>query len=67
MITVCVNGESRLVEASLTLADLLQQLELEGKRIAVELNHEIIPRSIFSQTRLRPDDSIEIVHAIGGG
>ena len=67
MITISVNGEARLVEASLTLADLLQQLELEGKRIAVELNQEVIPRSVFSQTRLHHDDNVEIVHAIGGG
>jgi len=67
VITVCVNGEHRLVEASLTLTDLLQQLELEGKRIAVELNQEIIPRSVFSQTKLHHNDNVEIVHAIGGG
>ena len=67
MITISVNGEKRLIETASTLADLLQQLALEGKRIAVELNHEIISRSVFAETQLHHDDTVEIVHAIGGG
>ena len=49
------------------LVALLAQLDLSGKRIAVELNQEIISRSNFADTLLHSDDRVEIVHAIGGG
>jgi len=67
MITIFVNGNLHTIEPTTTLEILLLQLELQGKRIAVELNHEIIPRSVFARTQLRKDDRVEIVHAIGGG
>jgi len=67
MITFSVNGDQHKVSSTITLADLLGELKLNGKRIAVELNHEIIPRSNFANTQLKQDDHIEIVHAIGGG
>ena len=67
MITVYVNGETRSLLSSLTMAELLQQMELQDKRIAVELNREIIPRTQHGATLLQQGDRIEIVHAIGGG
>ena len=46
---------------------LLEQLGLQGRRVAVELNHEIVTRSEHATRILMPDDRVEIVHAIGGG
>lgn len=62
-----VNGEALEVKESATLADLTEQLQLTEKRIAIELNLEIIPRSEHAVTRLSSGDRVEIVHAIGGG
>ncbi len=62
-----VNGEARDIDDGLTLAALLEQLELAGKRIAVERNEAIIPRARHAETVLEDGDKIEIIHAIGGG
>lgn len=61
-----LNGEVREVSA-VTLAALVTELDLSGKRIAVELNGEIAPRSQHASITLKADDKVEIVHAIGGG
>ena len=66
MIQILLNGKRRGVKST-TLDALIGELDLTYKRIAVELNLEIIPRSIFAQTYLHEDDRIEIVQAIGGG
>lgn len=66
-ITVRVNGEDRPLPAGSTLTDLLHQLGLAGRRIAVERNGDIVPRSQHGDTPLSDRDRIEIVHAIGGG
>ncbi|RZU46939.1 sulfur carrier protein ThiS [Fluviicoccus keumensis] len=64
---ILVNGAPQeLIEGS-TVLELLQQLELTGKRLAVEVNANIVPRSRHAETRLQPGDKVEIVHAIGGG
>lgn len=62
-----LNGESRSVSAGSTISDLLTAQDLVGKRIAVECNGEIVPRSQHANHVLQADDVIEIVHAIGGG
>lgn len=62
-----VNGEALQVQDKTTLRGLIEQLELGEKRIAVELNLEIIPRSEHPETILQENDRVEIVHAIGGG
>ncbi|QFY41560.1 sulfur carrier protein ThiS [Candidatus Methylospira mobilis] len=62
-----VNGKIRSMHNQATLSELIAELELTGKRIAVELNREIIPQSRFDSQRLQENDKIEIVHAIGGG
>jgi sulfur carrier protein len=54
-------------DAKLTVAQLLDQMTLQGKRIAVERNGEIVPRSRFDQPLLENGDRIEIVVAVGGG
>ncbi len=64
---VLVNGEPRQLAESATVAQLLDELALVGKRLAVEVNQEIVPRSLHASHRLRAGDRIEIVHAIGGG
>ena len=62
-----VNGAARALEHGQTLDALVRALALEGKRIAVELNGEIVPRSRYADTRLRDGDRVEIVGAVGGG
>ena len=64
---ITVNGESRSLEPGTSLGELVENLGLEGKRIAVEVNREIVPRSEFDDFRLSDNDTIEIVNAIGGG
>ncbi|MGQ4877768.1 sulfur carrier protein ThiS [Billgrantia sp. LNSP4103-1] len=62
-----LNGEPRDLTEGLTVAQLVDSLGLAGRRIAVERNEEIVPRSEHDATRLVDGDRIEIVHAIGGG
>ena len=63
-----VNGAVRsLTPAPATVADLVRALDLEGKRIAVERNGEIVPRARYGVTRVDPGDRLEIVAAVGGG
>ena len=62
-----LNGESRTVEAALTLAALLEQAGLAGRRVAIEVNSTIVPRGRHAEHRLNDGDRIEIVHALGGG
>lgn len=62
-----VNGESREFEGLGCVADLIGQLALDPRKVAVEVNLEIVPRSAYAETRLNDGDRIEIVHFIGGG
>ena len=62
-----LNGESRDVPDDLDVAGLLTLLELAGRRVAVEVNREIVPRSDHAGHRLHPGDRVEVVQAIGGG
>jgi thiamine biosynthesis protein ThiS len=66
-ISLTVNGDSMQVEAGLTLARLIAQLELDTRKVAVERNLEIVPRSTYGEVRLEEGDRLEIVHFIGGG
>ena len=67
MIEVTVNGEVRRIAADATVAALLDQMQLTGKRIAVERNGEIVPKSLHGATPLQAGDLFEIVVAVGGG
>ena len=67
MIGVVINGEKRTVSGGVTLSSLLRNLGFEGKRFAVEVNEEIVPRSQHSSWHIKRGDQIEIVQAIGGG
>ncbi|MGL4317688.1 MAG: sulfur carrier protein ThiS [Pseudomonas sp.] len=62
-----LNGEPFELAADATVADLLARLDAVGKRVAVELNLDIVPRSQHATTVLRDGDQLEVVHAIGGG
>ena len=66
-ISITLNGAARQFPAPLTFAELLDGLELAGKRLAVERNGEIVPRSRFAEARLADGDRIEVVIAVGGG
>ena len=63
---IFLNGEQREVESA-TLQGLVGELQLAGKRIAIEVNREIVPRSAYGITPLQQGDHVEIVQAIGGG
>ena len=67
MIQVTVNGASHRVEEAIDVAGLIERLALTGKKIAVERNGEIVPRSAHRATRLADGDRLEIVVAVGGG
>ena len=63
-----VNGTLRTFDRPVvTVADLVRELCLEGKRIAVERNGAIVPRSRYAETSVAPGDKLEIVGAVGGG
>lgn len=64
---ILLNGESRDFVPPLTIAELLLHMELGGRRVAVELNGEIAPRSQHASIILSAGDRVEIVQAIGGG
>lgn len=67
MISLRINGEDRLFPVALTVAELLSQLSLTGKRVAVERNGEIVPKSCHPELVLLDGDRLEIVVAVGGG
>lgn len=67
MMTVTVNGQAHQLPPHCTVLDLLAHLDLIGKRIAVEMNGEIVPKSAHGTTPLQADATLEIVIAVGGG
>lgn len=67
MVQILLNGEPFEITDNCSIASLLEQCELTGQRLAVELNQNIIPRSQFESYFLANNDKVEIVRAIGGG
>lgn len=67
MITIILNGNDKQLDSSTNITQLLTNLDLSEKRLAVELNQQIVPRSDFANTVLNDQDQVEIVQAIGGG
>jgi len=71
ILTLLLNGENRQFEApmrgSLSVLGLLAELDLDMRKVAVERNEEIVPRSRYAETWLASGDQLEIVHFIGGG
>lgn len=64
---VCINGSKREVPQGVSLEELIQLYQLQKKSIVLELNRKVIERERFQATRLREDDTVEIVHFVGGG
>jgi thiamine biosynthesis protein ThiS len=67
MLRLTINGEARAVSAARDVAGLIALLDLDIRKVAVERNLEIVPRSAYATTALADGDRIEIVHFIGGG
>ena len=67
MIQLTINGQSQQFDAPINVAQLIDHLALHGKRIAIECNGEIVPRSRFSEQMLTHGDQLEVVVAVGGG
>ena len=68
LIQITINGKAREFEATIsTLSDLVEKLGLTGKRLAIERNGEIVPKSTFAEVPLQKGDKLEIVGAVGGG
>lgn len=67
MIQITVNGASQRLEQPLAVADLIARMALAGKKIAVERNGEIVPKSAHGSTLVLDGDRLEIVVAVGGG
>ncbi len=64
---ITVNGEPKTLDTTMSVAGLLERMGMAGKRVAVEVNREIVPRSRHAGLELRDNDRVEIVVAIGGG
>ncbi len=62
-----INGVLREVPDSLSVSELLVLLDLAHKRLAVEINRDIVPRSRHAEHRLQPGDQVELIQAMGGG
>ena len=65
--TLSVNGDSRRLDVPMTVAGLLAAIGIDARKVAVERNEAIVPRSAYATTWLAAGDSLEIVHFIGGG
>jgi len=66
-LNLTVNGEALDFELPLTVSGLVERLGLDTRKVAVELNREIVPRSTYGSVALQSGDVLEIVHFIGGG
>jgi thiamine biosynthesis protein ThiS len=66
MVKILLNGEEREVTAT-TLTALIDEIGLEGRKVAIEKNLEIVPRSTYLSTQIADGDRVEIVHFVGGG
>lgn len=64
---IILNGQPRQVAKAATIAELLAELNLTGKYVAVELNREVIPRPRYAEQQLSPGDRVELVTLVGGG
>ncbi len=67
MINIILNGKSKQLDSDASITQLLEILALSEKRLAVEVNQQIIPRDDFASHLLQEQDKVEIVQAIGGG
>jgi sulfur carrier protein len=66
-VTIQLNGERHELPGPLTVSELLSRLQVEPRRVAIELNLEVLKRSTFDTTTIREGDQVEIVNFVGGG
>ncbi len=66
-IKININGKSKLVNENLKIIDLIKMLKIPLKKVAIELNHEILDKKKINKLYLKKNDKVEIVHFIGGG
>jgi sulfur carrier protein len=66
-VNVTINGERREIPEELTVAGLLDHIGMPSERVAIERNLDILPRAHWSETKIQPNDTFEIVHFVGGG
>ena len=66
-IKIKVNGKNRLISETNKLSDLIKHLKIPLKKVAIELNQEIVDKKKIKYINLKQNDNIEIVHFIGGG
>lgn len=62
-----INGDTKPFPDGLTLTTLVEHLGMQSDRVAIELNHDIVPRASWPSTQLHDEDRLEIVHFVGGG
>ena len=67
MIDILLNGEAATLPVGISVSGLLAHMQLAGQRLAVEINREIVPRSLHEHHEINAGDRVEIVQAIGGG
>jgi len=67
MITIQLNGESTQLKGAITVAELLEHLELKREGIAVAINHRVIPRTAHQEQKIPDNALVEIIRAVGGG
>jgi sulfur carrier protein len=67
LLSIRVNGEARTVRADASVADLIEALGLAGRKLAVAVNRNVVPRAQHTARRLAPGDRVEILEAVGGG
>ena len=66
-IKININGKSKFVSENLKIIDLIKMLKIPVKKVAIELNYEILDKKKINKINLKKNDKIEIVHFIGGG
>jgi sulfur carrier protein len=67
LVLVNVNGEATGIRLGSTVRELLAHLGMAGRRVAVAINREVVPRSLYDKVELSADDRVEILEAVGGG
>jgi thiamine biosynthesis protein ThiS len=67
MFSITINGEMKDLPGPLTVAELVEHLGFDSRRVAVEVNREVVPRVLHAERRLTAGDAVEIVTLVGGG
>ena len=65
--TITLNGDPRELEGPLSVSALLQQLDIDARRVAVELNLDVVKKTAYDSSVIKDGDEVEIVNFVGGG